>query len=157
MKTGPYETESERGGSVYTDCPDFRGGSEYRPGNSETVSATGLEGVCGTVPHGAAAAGSGEGQAHLLRDHRAEQQQRGARLRRLSRTRLQSAAEHGDEPSCSTACARKNTPSGCTARIPQPRRKGRANTQWNTLPATAATSRNPTSIPTRTALCCATG
>lgn len=37
-------------------------------------------------------------EAHLLRDHRAEQQQRGARLRRLSRTRLQSAAEHGDEP-----------------------------------------------------------
>ena len=41
---------------------------------------------------------AGAGQAHLLCDHRAEQQQRGARLRRLSRTRLQSAAEHGDEP-----------------------------------------------------------
>ena len=54
LKTGPYETESERGGSVYADCRGFRGGSEYRPGNSETVSATGLEGVCGTVLHGAA-------------------------------------------------------------------------------------------------------
>lgn len=47
----------KEGGSVYADCRGFRGGSEYRPGNSETVSATGLEGVCGTVPHGAAAAG----------------------------------------------------------------------------------------------------
>lgn len=99
-----------------------------------------------------AAAGSGAGQAHLLHDHRAEQQQRGARLRRLSRTRLQSAAEHGDEPA-----VQRPAPERITARIPQPRRKGRANTQWNTLPATAATSRNPTSIPTRTALRCATG
>jgi len=102
-----------------------------------------------------AAAGSGAGQAHLLRDHRAEQQQRGARLRRLSRTRLQSAAEHGDEPAVQRpAPERIHLPDVLQGSRSRAGKGGRIRSG---ILYPQPQQRNPTSIPTRTALCCATG